>query len=168
MFTDYKLKNTVWELIPKLKATTSWELLLQVRELIKEEPNRVYMGEFINSEGSPSGGTNVQKPACGTQGCLAGWMRILTCGGRTLHNPTADVVTQFLLPTVCHQSALGLFLGYDNYPFPSVHQSQSEYAEEVIANLDHFMKNWETELKGFTLKPIPESVFSTSGINNLS
>ena len=55
--------------IPRSKAKTAWGLCQDVIRTIKEEPKRVDMAVFTANLLPQNGG-----PACGTIGCLAGWI----------------------------------------------------------------------------------------------
>jgi hypothetical protein len=70
------------------------KLLLRVKAHILEEPLRLRMGEFIRIQaedgsayasetdgfGQEGSSSEIQYPACGTVGCIAGWMDLLSNG----------------------------------------------------------------------------------------
>jgi hypothetical protein len=66
--------------IPRSKAKNAYDLLSEVARLILAEPKR-YAQEFYLSHGMPNGKPNSAAlagyPACGTVGCVAGWVTTL-------------------------------------------------------------------------------------------
>lgn len=62
--------------IPKSRAKTAFALLSEVRTLILAEPLRYDQGSWLNRiEDTPE--AYEQFPACGTVGCVAGWVATL-------------------------------------------------------------------------------------------
>lgn len=69
-----------WEPLPVSRATNALELLEEVIKLIEEEPLRYNQGDWLQRIRqfylSP-GSAPISTPACGTVGCVAGWVVIL-------------------------------------------------------------------------------------------
>jgi hypothetical protein len=63
--------------LPKLKAKNAYELLGQVCELISEEPLRYNQQLWLMKEKPGLSATGHVFPACGTIGCVAGWVHTL-------------------------------------------------------------------------------------------
>lgn len=59
-------------LIPKSKAKTAYGLLSEISALILAEPKRYNQDTWRYSQSPSDGG-----PACGTVGCIAGWVATL-------------------------------------------------------------------------------------------
>lgn len=70
-----KKRSTKPQAIPRSKAKTAWGLLEDVKKAIRAEPKRADMTTFGARRPPTDGG-----PACGTVGCVAGWIALL---GRT-------------------------------------------------------------------------------------
>lgn len=155
----------IWKLIPhfrKRKTGTSWELLEKVIEAIKAEPRRINMSFWA---GPPN--QDVVGPACGTQGCIAGWMNLMTApnASKVDYIDASSVANKMLPPSVFtdaqrlfHGSPMRNVDGYDiipyyrPYPFPATSdgvtlKDQRRYARQVIANIRKFMSAHRAELK---------------------
>lgn len=63
--------------MPKSKAKTAYGLLSEVRKLILEEPKRYSQRLYIARTNEDP---EFEFPACGTIGCVAGWVATLTEG----------------------------------------------------------------------------------------
>lgn len=61
---------------PRSNATNAYELLNDVCRVVLEEPKRAYMTTYISAFQDPST-AKIGGPACGTVGCIAGWVGIL-------------------------------------------------------------------------------------------
>jgi hypothetical protein len=64
--------------IPTSKAKTAYGLLSEVRALILAEPKRLRMSQVLRSDATELWGE--EAPACGTVGCVAGWVWMLKVG----------------------------------------------------------------------------------------
>lgn len=136
--------------LPKFTGRTYWDLLEQIKQVIREEPNRIVMEVVIDrgKPGEPNDVCGTPFPECGTQGCILGWGRVLTGDSvtrvpRSLENPFGD-----WCGPLAH--ALGdLFYGgtHSRYPWPLHELPQCEYAEKVCENIDKFMLEHGSELK---------------------
>lgn len=89
--------SKVSRLIRLSKAKTAYGLLRDVQKAIIEEPRRANMGVYtckLNPDTDP------YAPACGTVGCVAGWISLLSGQGRVdddiparkLLDPKGDVL----------------------------------------------------------------------------
>jgi hypothetical protein len=66
---SFKISN----LIRLSKAKTAYGLLRDVQKAVREEPRRANMGTFTDKVDPEA----YNAPACGTVGCVAGWISIL-------------------------------------------------------------------------------------------
>lgn len=60
--------------IPKSRARTAYGLLSEIVALVKAEPRRMRMAAFRTD---PDWMSEDRRPACGTIGCVAGWVTFL-------------------------------------------------------------------------------------------
>jgi len=86
--------------VPTSKAETAYELLTDVCRVILDEPRRYAQACFIARPGGRGGaqdsrGFNKQ-PACGTMGCIAGWIVTLKQGDRFSYKNTRHEANQIL------------------------------------------------------------------------
>src|SRR5689334_14643265 len=121
------LVEVKFNLIPHSKAKTSWSLLKDVIKSIREEPRRISMDSFCTFKSKevlflaggtarPEPGRRVKFPACGTQGCIAGWMHNLTARNlKELLSRDAEQAAFDLLPHELRDEAHDLFMGHDSY-----------------------------------------------------
>lgn len=73
------------EFFPTSQATNAYDLLGDVIAAIRQEPRRLDMGQWL----AEADFVTSAEPACGTVGCIAGWLTIL--GTR---RPTQDAIAQ--------------------------------------------------------------------------
>lgn len=86
-------------LIPKSRARTAYGLLSEIRALILAEPKRYFQGRFIarqNGKGDADTKAPNGFPACGTVGCVAGWVATLTRGERFSYGDTEAIACDVL------------------------------------------------------------------------
>lgn len=78
-------------LIPKSKAKNAHELLSEVAALILAEPKRYSQHRYLSLREDAHRFTETKFPACGTVGCVAGWVVALkgTAGRRTPYSSIA-------------------------------------------------------------------------------
>jgi hypothetical protein len=84
----------VMDTMPKLKATNAYDLLTQVRELILEEPLRYNQEVWLKKKGVDY---RHQFPACGTVGCVAGWVVALVRPGGSAYDVDVNVAAKHIL-----------------------------------------------------------------------
>lgn len=166
------IAKIAWELIPRSQAHNSYELLQEVKAAVLAEPRRVIMEEWLcktpvmihNTETGKDEETRL--PACGTVGCIAGWMTLLKASRfeRTDENyndlriHASDRALDFL-PSSVYLQARRLFWGTIEdpsslYPFPPKElYGTDEYVTHVAANIDRFCRAHEAELRAHALTP---------------
>jgi len=64
--------------MPKSKAKTAYGLLSEIRKLILEEPKRYDQTNVLRVGSDATAKYHSLTPACGTVGCVAGWVCVLT------------------------------------------------------------------------------------------
>lgn len=74
MITVKKQNETA---MPTSTAATAYELLSEIRHLILAEPKRFDQTHWLTQRVGLASYTPKQYPACGTVGCVAGWVRVL-------------------------------------------------------------------------------------------
>lgn len=138
-------------------ATTAWGLLEDVREAILAEPKRANMRVYVEGWHPWRGG-----PACGTVGCLAGWIALLS--GRANRQSLLDFDASQAMSVV--RNVLGSTLDYytvgrggerneGGWVFNSgtgdacwsTKPGTPEHAAAVVDRLDRFMRINERALK---------------------
>lgn len=153
-----------WDLVPKSRATNSYDLLKDVIKAIREEPRRIYMRDWWIPEERLENQTDVvlkelstsRFPACGTVGCIRGWMGLLVhnIGDRGI--PSVAGTGTDLLPSaysnISRQDTDNLFYGSAEYPFPDAKHGTVEYAEAVVENIEKYLAKWEERLKAHRIE----------------
>jgi hypothetical protein len=94
------------DLVPRSRATNAYELLDEVVRVIEAEPRRLNMGNWIFM---PSYVERELIPACGTVGCVAGWIVLLWDGPRAAFADRQNVPTRALQ-----------LMGSDGFPYSSL------------------------------------------------
>lgn len=88
--------------IPKSRAKTAYGLLSEIRALILAEPKRYDQTTFIARENDAwSFVLGLKMPACGTVGCVAGWVATLK-GPRDFSYEDASMIAEDILGVPCH------------------------------------------------------------------
>jgi hypothetical protein len=170
------------ELLPRSKAKTSWGLFREVRQAVLAEPKRLDMSTYVR-DAAASLWPPVReddRPACDTQGCVAGWMVILRSkpietvlkGFTGLGGYRAESYAFSLLPSSpgVREDAHRLFHGSPDYekkvnqrtgqfprPYPwpaGLDAGTPRYAKAIVRNLDKFMAKHETALRKHKLPPV--------------
>lgn len=150
-----------WDRIPHSTATNAYDLLQDVKRDILLEPRRIWMDSWnilphSGKDDLPAGYDKpnhkiTRFPACGTIGCISGWMNLEVA-------PSFDRVIAGwdgyvnsltkLLPAIVMADADDLFWGRYPYLNHVNHEHGSiEYAEQVAANINRFTRKWERDLK---------------------
>ena len=72
--------------LPKFVGSTAWDLLDFITWVIQREPKRYDQGDWIQlvEHGYAHGYVKQNMPACGTIGCVAGWVDLLVTGRSTI------------------------------------------------------------------------------------
>lgn len=153
-----------WDFIPVSHATNSYDLLTDVIAAIREEPKRIYMDEYVRSAQAIEL-DEMEAPACGTQGCIAGWVMYLKCdrrkaqanemGGIGIFNLSGQGVSTFaesLMPEAIEMPWFSLTMGDAPYEWPREEYDSIAYAEGVIANIEKFQATYGRELRANVLE----------------
>lgn len=152
-------------LIPHSRATNSYDLLLDVIQVIDEEPKRFNWGEW-NLEASDDPDLS---PACGTLACVAGWTSLITAptleeGVNPIGSYGADALQWF--PYHTRRDLNQVFYAtysngptdacpYDHHMDRFLGETQRQYADRGIRSIRAFMAAHEQALKAHTIT-IPE------------
>lgn len=144
--------------LPRSKAKTAWGLMADVKRAILAEPKRADMTSVIGYLAPTEGG-----PACGTVGCVAGWVAVL---GRKYPSPyeiemsNAVGVARALLGEV-NYFTVGQ---YGHYVFnagagdacDTTNPNTPAHARAVAKRIDKFMRVNEKALKARKLPVLNE------------
>ncbi len=157
------------DLLPKSKATNSYELLDDVCRAIEEEPKRFSWGDWVEDADRKD---PELRPACNTLACVAGWMTLLT-GHVTDRGFHVESLAMRMIPPSIRGVADDLFMGrYGKEPRCVVYErdeandyvtrertltrlpdeTQEEYAAMGIASIREFMADHEEPLKAWKLE----------------
>lgn len=149
------LAHIKWEHVPATSATNSYDLLEEVIAAIEAEPKRIYMPSYISRWVHHVGDT---LPACGTQGCIAGWAAILHFRGKGGDGSiTTGLAAQSLMPRDVWDDWTKLTVGGPDdprYPWPSdslYYMDRGAYARIVVGNIRRFMGRHAEVLKAHNL-----------------
>jgi len=127
--------------IPTSKAKTAYGLLSEVAALALAEPKRIDMSRWVCREGSPSQyewdyvAPLRGYPACGTVGCIGGWV---------------DTLTRKKVGDAYDTLGLGLDAGNELFmpPWWADRDTQSRaHARKVVAHIRKFQKKYASQLK---------------------
>lgn len=125
--------------IPKSKAKTAYGLLSEVRTLILAEPLRYNQHDWLSRK-EDHGDLRIRFPACGTVGCVAGWVATLKAG-RKFSWMDSDVIAAPLLGLSEFQ-AHELFRASAADGSPQTIQHAKSGAKHIAA----FQKKYRTQL----------------------
>jgi hypothetical protein len=64
--------------MPRSRAKTAYGLLMDVKRIILEEPRRLHMGLVCIQDADTMAVNGLARPECGTVGCIAGWVNVLS------------------------------------------------------------------------------------------
>ena len=150
-----KKKAAALKPLPLSRAKTAYGLVMDAAKAVAEEPRRADMRMFISG---PGDGPRSGKPACGTVGCFAGWIDILS-GRATQNGALAEDYDSYDDYTAT--MILGRDLNYctvgdeQRYVFNSGGGDACEHtdprtkahANAVVARIKHFARVNEEQLK---------------------
>jgi hypothetical protein len=152
------------KLIPTAKANNAYDLCLEVIDAMLEEPKRVNMGYFCllvgQGEEHASHYEVGQAPACGTIGCFAGWVNLITFDRNVANNHAQDLAKAVLGEGLRYRfaGANGRLYHYFNagggdgiLNNPDAKPGTSEYAIAVVQRIRRFMKVNAKALKARTI-----------------
>lgn len=151
--------------VPRSTATNLYDLLNDVCRVVTDEPKRVYMPDVVRAFRNKKDAqvrihsdhslTTVIKdgPACGTVGCIAGWMKVLT---RTDDKEMSGVSLRQSLTLInmtrLFGSPFGSGLGSaadslftQDFPDDLTYGTRA-YARHVVRNIRAFQKKHKAEL----------------------
>lgn len=134
MGDDMKFKK-----IPVSRAKTAWGLMLDVRRAIKNEPKRADMTTIAESRV----GDDVAVPPCGTVGCVAGWIQLLS--GRSVNNagnstqPACAILGRRLNYQTVGPDKHYVFNSGDGDACEMTSPGTKAHAKAVIHRIDEFM-----------------------------
>lgn len=140
-------------LIPKSRAKTAFGLLSEIRRLILAEPKRYNQERYIARVGGRNDADEIDPeiypkgaPACGTVGCVAGWVATLKHGDAFAYLETAGMAAASLGLT--HIQAGELFGGdaLDQLIGNACPQTKA-YAQAGAAHIARFQKKYAQQLK---------------------
>lgn len=142
--------------LPRSKAKTAFGLLGEVRKIILAEPKRYNQGDSISVRRPRNDGGDESEywPACGTIGCVGGWVYALKYPGRVrfmqrtsrypIKNPLDAAqevlgLTDAQASTLFYSSAAGA-LDWE--------QGRKNHARRGAAHIARFQKKYAKQLKG--------------------
>jgi len=133
--------------LPVSRAKTVYGLLSEVIRLTDQEPKRMRMELWLDRWAAEhSDGYSNRVPACGTVGCIGGWMQALTGISSSL---SWGHPSQFgLTDEMCHA------LFYDDCLTRDPAQGTRAHARKVIAHIKRFQKLHAKVLKA---TPVPRA-----------
>ncbi len=149
-----KRRSTKTSPLPTTRAKTAYGLLSDVRRLILEEPRRYCQERYICRVGGKRGadvigrpnwfdGYTLRAPACGTVGCVAGWVATLLRGDKFHYDTTSDIA----------RKALGLDTGqaselFDSDAFHTTAMPQTKrYARAGAKHIQRFQQRYAKQLR---------------------
>lgn len=133
--------------MPVSKAKTAYGLLSEIRKLILEEPKRYNQTDWLRTGKVTKMIYRDGAPACGTVGCVAGWVIALKA------NPKK--VDMYELPTIAGR-ILGIKGDYDyggqvrelfHSDAAGVREDISTHAERGAEHIAKFQKKYAKQLK---------------------
>lgn len=98
--------------LPRSKAKTAWGLMVDVKKAILADPKRADMRVYENPLAPQNGG-----PACGTVGCIAGWVAILGKGAQREGHNSEDIAIELLGEDINYRTVAKNAGDYSTYVF---------------------------------------------------
>jgi hypothetical protein len=131
--------------LPKSTAKTAYRLLTEIRGLILAEPKRYNQSRFIaraNGVGLADTHTELGFPACGTVGCVAGWVATLKHSASFKYVQTETIAAKVL--GLDEKQRWELFSGSACI---ATDPQTIEHAEQGAAHIAAFQKKYAKQLK---------------------
>lgn len=134
--------------VPKSKATNAYELLSEVCQAITEEPKRM---NLMNWSLSPKQVVQMKAPpACGTVGCIAGWVTFLK---DRMVRPSSYIRER--AETLLGDNSWSTKMSLGNLFSPRFSDVPSKpgtirHAKQVVARIRKYQEVHEAELKART------------------
>lgn len=147
-----KTTRSRWAALPKSKATTAYELLDEIKAVIKAEPKRYNQIDTLTPMREDYPNITQAKrdyhtvPTCGTVGCVAGWVIALREPGALFESAVVDRAANIL--GLMRTSYL-----FNGSAAAGAPQSRA-HAESGVEHITHFQERYEDNLKGHILPPI--------------
>ena len=152
--------------LPVSNATNVYELLDDVKRVVREEPKRLRMHAYLYDRYVVESLSEYQlvphhagKPECGTVGCIAGWMNVLTNRKYYVERgeapPTGRVVWDMM--DVFYRASDDYTRDVENLFHNFDYEETSgtpEYAEAICARIDKFQEKWAHILRSLPVKPL--------------
>lgn len=132
-------------LIPKSRAKTAYGLLNEVKRLILAEPKRYDQGTFIARRNGHSRLFDPQDfPACGTVGCVAGWVATLKTEKLFEYGATPLIAKRILGLDRLQQAEL-----FDGCAGATIeHTAQTlKHAQAGVAHIERFQQRYSAQLR---------------------
>lgn len=177
--------NPVEHLVPHSEAANAYDLLSDVIRVVEEEPRRLYMNQWLiigvrmDSVGEIwlDGSRDTMKPpACGTVGCIAGWVTLLKRETvvELMRGDTQDRAFALIMGPDPDQQARkecnekhgwsfdfeqskegqawsergdSLRKLFHSFPSSLVSPGTPEYVQSVVQSIKHFQSRFENELR---------------------
>lgn len=129
--------------LPKSKAKTAYGLLSEVAKLIVAEPKRYDQRNYLLTPDGPNASMFSDFPACGTIGCVAGWVVTLKAkrGRRTPNEDVCEVAADLL---GLHDSQVNGLFGM--FTVPGLSQT-AIHASNGASHIRRFQKAHAAQLK---------------------
>lgn len=132
-----------FDLIPHSRATNSYELLMDVVDALRAEPKRFSWGNWVRNTEFATDLDGDKFPACGTQGCLHGWVKLLTI--QNLNELDQDSDSQVYINKWFPAELTGVMdaLAYGRPPYTG--KRPQDYVAYVIYNVTKFQMTDPTD-----------------------
>lgn len=130
--------------LPRSRAKTAWGLLQDVKRAILAEPKRANMWTFRSTRLPEDGG-----PACGTVGCLAGWVNILS-GDKYARQYHPRQAAEQILGSTCNYlfgDAYHVFNAGSGDACETTKPGTRAHAQAVVNRINRFMRVNKAKLK---------------------
>lgn len=133
--------------IPKSRAKTAYGLLSAVCRLILDEPKRYDQSSFIIRRDGAGGALSHHHasrgvPACGTVGCVAGWVATLKHP-----KPFGYGETSYIAKRILGLSDSAAFHLFDGGACSNTRLQTKQHAKAGVAHIRRFLKEHARQLK---------------------
>lgn len=131
---------------PTTKAKNAYELLNSIIRLVRNDPKRMRMQDW-GRKGNAGWVPHDQQPACGTVGCIGGWIGMLTKQDslvKVVKILGFDIIDDFNDNRYIDELFFGKLVGDHNQGTPA-------HAEKVIKSIKLFQKTHAARLKAHAI-----------------
>lgn len=137
--------------IPRSKAKTAYGLLSEIRTLILKEPKRYNQGFWLTRQREDRFPELMDYPACGTIGCVAGWVQQLVAPRKSIMEADETGFRTFRAPVIA-TNVLGLTETQADELFAgsaagSTRGQTRQHAIRGAAHIRRFQKKYAQQLK---------------------